>query len=348
MHDRLGADPAILDRVPDIALIADGLAVNGKDDVLVLQARKTGRAFRQHVDEDAAIGRQAERLADVFRHGPIADAEPGLLRDMEGSFAALDEIARDTAHRVDGNGEAETDAAAVRAGTENRGVDADKLAVLVGERAAGVAPVDGRVGLDRAVEDMVFVYLQVAPVQGRDDADRDRGTQAEWIADGDAPLADLQAIRIAEFGDRQAGGFDTHDGEIGLRIAPDQPRVVPTAIRQRDPDAVRAINDMVVRENVAVRGEDDAGAFAAHLLLYQPGRAGVVFGMHAPHRIYVDDRRFDAPHRRDDLVVPDRSDHRRLVEQAQRAPLRLRRRHRARDRSAQHHHADPDSHSEDE
>ena len=68
------------------------------------------------------------------------------------------------------------------------------LAVHVEQRAAGVAAVDGGVGLDEVV---VGAGIDVA-VARRDDADRDRAAEPERIADRHHPVADAERIRIAE------------------------------------------------------------------------------------------------------------------------------------------------------
>ena len=78
----------------------------------------------------------------------------------------------------------------------------DRIAVLmpitspvhVEERAAGIALVDGRVGLDVVV---VGSGLDVAAA-GRDDAGRDRAAEAERVADRHHPVARPHVLRVAE------------------------------------------------------------------------------------------------------------------------------------------------------
>ena len=79
----------------------------------------------------------------------------------------------------------------------------DRMAVLmpmtspfhVEQRAAGIALVDGRVGLDVVV---VGAGLDVAAA-GRDDAGRDRAAEAERVADRHHPIARTKLVGIAEF-----------------------------------------------------------------------------------------------------------------------------------------------------
>ena len=103
--------------------------------------------------------------------------------------AGLDQLLDDRPGDVAGDGEADADAAAGR--REDRGVDADHLAVEVEHRPAGVAAVDRRVGLQEVV---VGPGVDVA-VAGGDDAGRHRAAEAERVADGDHPVADPQLVR---------------------------------------------------------------------------------------------------------------------------------------------------------
>ena len=100
----------------------------------------------QHVaDERAVLVGQVEFLrqagVNVLRH----DAEIAA-RD----FAAADEAVQDVARHVDGHGEA--DAVVAAAGADDGGVDADEPAFGIHQRAAGIAGVDGRVGLDEILD----------------------------------------------------------------------------------------------------------------------------------------------------------------------------------------------------
>src|SRR5262249_58449745 len=88
--------------------------------------------------------RQTERVRDVGRHGVHAHAELAALHRAE-----ADELIHDAARHVHGDGEADADIAA--AAREDRGIDPDQLAVQVDERAAGIARIDGSVGLDEVV-----------------------------------------------------------------------------------------------------------------------------------------------------------------------------------------------------
>ena len=125
-----------------------------------------------------------------------------------------------TAHRgLRRHREADADRAARR--RDDRGVDADHLAVQVEQRAARIAAVDGGVGLDVVV---VGAGIDVA-VARRDDAGGHRAAEAERIADRDHPFAEPQLVGIAELHrlERLVGLHPQHR-EIGLLVAADAPR----------------------------------------------------------------------------------------------------------------------------
>ena len=78
---------------------------------------------------------------------------------------------------------------------EDRRVDADQRAVHVDQRAAGIAGIDGGIGLD---EEAGIVDAEIGARDRRDDAARHRLADAEGIADGKHEVADLELVGIAE------------------------------------------------------------------------------------------------------------------------------------------------------
>ena len=78
--------------------------------------------------------------------------------------------------------------------------------------------------------------------------------------------ADANGARIAEARPRQrcAGGKRRpNDREVGVGIAADDIGAKRSAIGQRHREARRTMDDVAVREDEAVRGEDDTGPAAA-------------------------------------------------------------------------------------
>ena len=174
-----------------------------------------------------------------------------------GDVAVLDEAVHDVAGEVGGDGEA--DALVAAGAAEDGGVDADEAALDVHERAAGVAGVDGGVGLD---EVLIVLDAEVAAARGADDAGGDGLADAEGVADGQHDVADLHLVAVGHRDDRQVLGVNLDDGDVGLRVAANDLGGELAAILQGDFHLVGVIHDVVVGEDVAVLGDDDARAEA--------------------------------------------------------------------------------------
>ena len=99
-------------------------------------------------------------------------------------------------------------------------------------------------------------------VDGRDDAVGQRAAQlhAERVADGVHRIADGQRVRVAEFRGGKAAGRDLDDGEVLFFVESQKARTVILACVEHDVALRAARDDVGVREDVAVLGEDDAGA----------------------------------------------------------------------------------------
>src|SRR5206468_2768807 len=93
------------------------------------------------------------------------------------------------------------------------GVDTDQLTSSVHERAAGIALVDGCVGLEKVLETAAAYGISRAAF-GADDPGRDGLANAERIADREADIANAHLIGIAELQHGQVGGADLQNGEI--------------------------------------------------------------------------------------------------------------------------------------
>ena len=108
--------------------------------------------------------------------------------------AAVLEVGQRLHQQVAGHGEAEAgEGAALR--VDEGGVDADELSVDIQERAAAVARVDRRVGLD---EILVSFGVDARPAQRADDPGRDRLPDPKGIADCDHEITDLHLIGIPQ------------------------------------------------------------------------------------------------------------------------------------------------------
>ena len=148
---------------------------------------------------------------------------------------------------------------------EDGAVDADEFAPQVHQRAAGVARIDRRVGLD---EVLVAVGIDAGAPEAADDAGRDGVLQAERIADGDHEIADLESRGIAERDLDQRFGRHLEHRDVRRHVAADHGGGQIAAILQRDGDFRGVINHMGVCNYVAVFCiKDDTGARALELAL---------------------------------------------------------------------------------
>src|SRR6266700_7381199 len=140
----------------DVELTADFLIVNGGDDVAadvnsshaslhdpVPAANSCGSsraAGSYEFHQQAFLNRQIQRFAEPSVDRQRLHAEKSAVHAAVG-----DEVVGDILCRVDGNGEA--DARGGAAGRVDRGINSDHITVRIDEWAAGIAAVNGRVGL---------------------------------------------------------------------------------------------------------------------------------------------------------------------------------------------------------
>src|SRR5262249_33250026 len=197
------------------------------------RAPRGGARFRLSASSSGSrrVGAAAPRLAELLE----------LIDHRHGGFRR---------HR-----KADADRAAGR--RDDCGIDADHLAVEVEQGAAGIAAVDGRVGLNVVV---VGTGIDVA-VARRDDAGGDAAAEAERVADGDNPFAQPQLVRIAEAHRlERLVRLDPQQGEVGLLIPADDLGLEPRAVVENDGDLVGFRDDVIVGDDDAGRIDDEAGA----------------------------------------------------------------------------------------
>ena len=143
----------------------------------------------------------------------------------------------------------------------DRRVDPEHLAVGVEERAARVARVDGRVGLEHADERRAGVGVDRAVRAGDDPPGHAQPAfERERVADRDDLVADLSGVGVAELDAREPDAVDLEHGEVGRRVGADDLRRLRVAVGERHLDLVRTLGDVVVGDDVAVVGDHEAGA----------------------------------------------------------------------------------------
>ena len=108
---------------------------------------------------------------------------------------------------------------AAAAARQNRRVDADQFAAHVHQRSAGIALIDGRVGLDEIA--IAADFRDVAAAFRADDSHGHALAQPERLTHGEHHVADAHLIRIAQGQHRQILGVDLQNRDIRLRIGAD-------------------------------------------------------------------------------------------------------------------------------
>ena len=214
---------------------------------------------------------------DLLGHADTVDAEISLLfLGIVFSGLFVHQILDDRDCPVDRDGVAHTFNGVA---ADLVGVDADDFAGDVAQRAARIAEVDGRVGLNqRSAGGPVFCHDLT--VQRTDDAGGHGLAISEGIADCDCGLADFQLVRDAEGGDLnrslriicQVIHFNHDHRQIVLGIGSLELRVNCFIINELHLQAVFAFHHVVVGRDqkffsvVALR-DDNAGAGALRILI---------------------------------------------------------------------------------
>src|SRR5262249_35054459 len=115
---------------------------------------------------------------------------------------------------IDGDGKADA-RTLLGASGQDHGVDSDLLRTRVQQRAAGIAGIDGRIGLDSFVNEAA---RSTDRADGADDAARHGAAQAKWVADGKHLLPDHQVLGVTDLNLRHALGWNLDYCQIVHRI----------------------------------------------------------------------------------------------------------------------------------
>jgi hypothetical protein len=169
--------------------------------------------------------------------------------------------------------------------------DADHPAPAVDQGPARVAGIEGRVGLDDALDQPAGGRAQGA-AQGADDAGGDRGLEAQRIADRHHQLAHLEDGRGAESRVRQAGGVQPQHRQVGGRVVADQLGVEGAPVGEAGGQALGAGDHVAVGQDVAVGSEDHPRARPEPVLAdgldVDHRRARGLIGVDDPRRIGIE------------------------------------------------------------
>ena len=207
---------------------------------------------------------QAEILERLGTHRRDRDADHAA-RDLAGA-----QLRHQFAHEIDRHGETDAHVGRLGAVAEDGGVDADDLAAHVEQRSAGVARVDGRVGLEHV--DAALRRDRKRPAQRADDADGDGVVEVERVADRHHEVARLHLIGVAELDllqRRRRLLQQLDEGAVGQRVAADDLGFeldVALVAEEGHFDLVGVLDDVVVGQDQALGGiDDEPGAGALRL-----------------------------------------------------------------------------------
>ena len=213
-----------------------------------------------------------------------------LLVDTEGQIV-FDDIGNNGLYYIYGNCETEV----IDARTRSLCVHySDQISVRVERAAARVTRVYRRIDLHQRHCLIVDTDLTV---KRADDTRRHASAErSERIADDDDVLSDNDFRGVAENGGSESRCVDLYNGDIGLFVATDNGRVVSGPVGESNGHVRRFINDMVVRDDISVRADNDAASRTLRDILSEEVRGRDIL------RRYLDDGIFN---RRDN--VGDRS-----------------------------------------
>ena len=158
------------------------------------------------------------------------------------------------ADRVDRRGEADADVRRALVGVD-RGVHADHFAADVEQRAAGVARVDRRVGLQHVL--LAARHAAERTAERADHADADAVAEPERVADRHDPVARLHLLGVAELhlGQRPArhlGQLDAAPCRSARRGRRPSPRTFRRGlVLEAHADGLGAFDHVVVGEDEA-------------------------------------------------------------------------------------------------
>lgn len=293
------ADGGAVDVDIELAGVFHRFAVEGEDEVAGDEAGFGAGAFVLDVgDDDAPFAGELPGGGEGGGDGLGDDAD-----FAADDAAAVDKLVDDVGDDVGGDGEAEAFTAAGLG--EDEGIDADDAAFGVDEGAAGVAGVDGGVGLD---VDHRVVGFELAR-GGGNDAEGHGVIEAEGAAKGHDDLALFDSVGIGEGEGGEVGFVDFEQGEVGFEVEADEGGADDAAggaegggagaggvweVGEGDLDALGAHDDVGVGDDVTAGVDDDAGAGA----LLAGGDAGffgfAVFGLAVADGDDFDDGGVDA------------------------------------------------------
>ncbi|CAN4032706.1 NADAR domain-containing protein, partial [Dysosmobacter welbionis] len=230
--------------------------------VAQLQARRSRRTAVLHRVYEGTL---ADVIAVLLGHAAGQGADGGAQIGLVAHIAVGHDVLDHADDVIDGDSEAQalhTLAGAAVAGVFG-GHDTHHLAVAVQQRTTGVAGVDGGIGLDH-IEGRA-VHVDGAVHAGDHAAAHGERQVPQGVANGQNPVAHIQLLTVAQGDGLQAGGLDLDDRDVVVLIPAHILGVVFIAVVQGDLHGLGILHHMVVGDNIAIRGENKAGAGGCRL-----------------------------------------------------------------------------------
>ena len=252
------------------------------DDVAQLQpCLIPGAAVLHGVNEHALGGIDLILCRHLLGHGAGGDGHIGLIADG----AVLYDVFDDGLHIVDGNGEAQPLHRGIGVAGVLGGHDAHHLAVQVHQGAAGVAGVNGGVHLDHVEGGALHVDGTVHA--GYDALTHGEGQLTQRVADGHHGVAHVDIGGAAQRYSRQILGIDFQHSHIVVAVAAHQRGRIGVAVIEGDVDGAGVGYHVLIGDDIAVGGVDEAAAGGSGLGLLAEdvgGHGGAVDGHHTVDR----------------------------------------------------------------
>ena len=231
-----------------VAGVLDPRPVDGQDRIGGLEAGRLRRAARSDLG-DAYPGALAERVdltrgqrASSTHHAQVGAAHPSISKQR---------VHDAESGRVDRHRQTEAE-------TRQGGVHADQAGSGVDQGAAGVAGVEGGVGLDHIFDD------PTAGGQGSTERAHHpgghRAGQSPRVTDGDDQLPHLDLLRVPEVDPGQVRDVRPHDRQVREQIAADHLEVGLPAVSEGGDPMPCGRDHMGRRDHVAIRAQDDAAS----------------------------------------------------------------------------------------
>ena len=246
----------------ELSEFVDLLIIDGGNDVTLLETGCIGCAVCSDFSHVEA-GQRTEinvfalvfLFVDVVGHRSTADSQQCTLNDAE--FA---QVFHHFVHNCGRNRETVA-AVGARFRIDHR-VDSDQFARSIHQRTAGVARIDGSIGLNEAFNRIGRLH---GTRFGTDDSGRNSGGETVRIADGQNPLADFELFAATHSDGLEVFGFDLDQSEIRVLVLSDDAAFILAIVVEFDQNLVSVFHNMVVGHDISVGSQDHARTCAAAL-----------------------------------------------------------------------------------